>query len=245
MALEVLITSGGTICKIDDVRHIGNFSSGSTGALVAEEFLKHGNNVHYLYSKNGKRPFHEQFIFNPRNDFYMEVEKMRKLYHQARELLGNLHEYPFLTFDDYRTKVKDLITTKKIDVIVLAAAVSDYGVKETQGKISSNENNLDLKLIKLPKIISEVKQYSPKIYQVGFKLLSRVNPEELIETAHDNLIKNNSDLVVANTLIEGSFADRKIYLITKDKQVLPCSARELPNKLVEFVSKDINLSKKY
>ena len=57
MVLKVIVTSGGTISKIDDIRHIGNFSSGTTGALIAEEFLKSSAIVHYVYGKNAKRPF--------------------------------------------------------------------------------------------------------------------------------------------------------------------------------------------
>ena len=49
--LEVLVTSGGTISKVDDIRHVGNFSRGMTGALIAEEFLKKGHKVHYVYGK--------------------------------------------------------------------------------------------------------------------------------------------------------------------------------------------------
>ncbi|HLC97161.1 MAG TPA: phosphopantothenoylcysteine decarboxylase [Candidatus Nanoarchaeia archaeon] len=52
--LEVIVTSGGTISKVDDVRHIGNFSRGTTGALIAEEFLKAGATVHYVYGRDAK-----------------------------------------------------------------------------------------------------------------------------------------------------------------------------------------------
>ena len=54
--LEVLITSGGTISKIDDIRHIGNFSNGTTGALIAEEFLKNNwiRNICFGFLKTEK-----------------------------------------------------------------------------------------------------------------------------------------------------------------------------------------------
>jgi phosphopantothenoylcysteine synthetase/decarboxylase len=40
--LEILVTSGGTRTKLDDVRHLGNDSNGTSGAIIAEEFLKAG-----------------------------------------------------------------------------------------------------------------------------------------------------------------------------------------------------------
>ena len=60
--LNVLVTSGGTISKIDDVRHIGNFSNGTTGTLIAEEFLKNKAKVYYFHNTNAVRPFRKEFF---------------------------------------------------------------------------------------------------------------------------------------------------------------------------------------
>ena len=80
MALEVLITSGGTAAKIDDVRHLGNFSEGTTGSLIAEEFLKNNYVVHYVYGKHAKRPFREELKMDPQKPKEEELERVFNFY---------------------------------------------------------------------------------------------------------------------------------------------------------------------
>jgi phosphopantothenate---cysteine ligase (CTP) len=235
MALEVLITSGGTVAKIDDVRHLGNFSSGTTGSFIAEEFLKRGANVHYVYGKNAKRPFREELKMNTMKSLESEFTRLALSYRKYQILSPHLQEYSITTFEEYYECVKKILTQKKMEVVVLAAAVGDYGYSAKGGKLSSDEDNLTLEFKRNPKIISLIKEWNPQVYQVGFKLLSRVGEEELIETAYQHGIKNNSDLTVANTLEDGSFAKRKIFFITPEKEVTPVSERNLASELVTKV----------
>ena len=46
----ILITSGGTKVYIDEVRHVGNMSSGRFGADLAREALRLGHTVIFLYA---------------------------------------------------------------------------------------------------------------------------------------------------------------------------------------------------
>jgi phosphopantothenoylcysteine decarboxylase/phosphopantothenate--cysteine ligase len=48
----VLITSGGTIEPIDGVRVIANTSTGRTGRLIADVFIRHGHDVVFLRARN-------------------------------------------------------------------------------------------------------------------------------------------------------------------------------------------------
>jgi phosphopantothenate---cysteine ligase (ATP) len=59
----VLVTSGGTSVKLEKntVRSIENFSTGKRGALCAEEFLKKGYYVIFLYRDNSLLPFYNHF----------------------------------------------------------------------------------------------------------------------------------------------------------------------------------------
>lgn len=242
MALEVLVTSGGTIAKIDDVRHLGNFSSGTTGSLIAEEFLRRGANVHYVYGKNAKRPLRESLKMNPTKPIEEELGRLSEAYVNFNAYRSHLEEYPITTFEEYYERVKGILTEKKMDVVVLAAAVGDYGYSAQNGKLSSDEDKLTLKFVRNPKIISLVKEWGPQVYQVGFKLLSRASEEELIETAYKHGVKNKSDLTVANTLVDGSFAKRKIFFVTPMKEVTPVSERNLAKELVERVLKNFQKS---
>lgn len=236
--LEVLITSGGTISKIDDVRHVGNFSSGTTGMYVAEAFLKAGENVHFVYSKNSKRPLRERLKMNPTMFFDEEVNRLAKEYNLYHKYKDNLQEYRIETFEDYYKTLENLLKNKKIDVVVLAAAVSDYSAVKQEGKISSDLDEMSIKMVKNPKVISLVKEWNPNVFQVGFKLLSNVSKEKLLETAFAHADKNKSDLVVANT-IYGGFGKRDIYILSQEREVMPVSERALADKLVEEVEKRV------
>ena len=54
--MNVLVTSGGTIEKIDNVRSIINMSTGKLGSLIADEFLIQGFNVYYICNKQAVQP---------------------------------------------------------------------------------------------------------------------------------------------------------------------------------------------
>lgn len=62
---KIIVTAGGTMEKIDDVRYITNRSSGKMGIAIAEECYLRGANVLLLRAKNSVRPRHcikgEQF----------------------------------------------------------------------------------------------------------------------------------------------------------------------------------------
>lgn len=53
---KILITTGGTIEKIDDIRYISNFSSGKMGIALAEDCLRRGADVLLLRAKNAVIP---------------------------------------------------------------------------------------------------------------------------------------------------------------------------------------------
>jgi phosphopantothenate---cysteine ligase (CTP) len=234
--LEVIVTSGGTISMLDDVRHIGNFSSGTTGALIAEEFLKSGATVHYVYGSGAKRPFRSSLVVDPDISFDDQIERLKAACSECNLSKERLHEYSIRTFEEYLDTVKTLVTTTNSDVIVLAAAVGDYGGVGKQGKISSDNDVLRLELPKNPKVISLIKEWKPNLFQVGFKLLSRVSIDNLIDTAYQHGIKNHSNLTVANTLQEGSFKNRITVFITPEKGLIPVSIEDLAPKLVEIVN---------
>ena len=237
--LEVLITSGGTISKIDDIRHIGNFSNGTTGALIAEEFLKNNWKVYYLYGKNAVRPFRRNLSVNPERDFDAEVDRLKKVYGEFNEYKNNLIEHPFFDFDHYYNSVRELLTRNKMDAVVLVAAVGDYGIKKMDGKISSDKEELILRMTKNPKVISKIKKWDRYVFQVGFKLLSNVDDKELIETAYKHGIKNDSDLTVANSMnIKGS-RKSSTYIIFPEKEVIPVERKNLASKLVYYLRKNL------
>ena len=194
---KVLITSGGTKIAIDKVRHIGNMSQGTFGSKIAKSFLHNRFKVDFLKAVGSKSPFSLSLDFhkgdNP-NIFneYQEYLKYRDFYNQ----------YEYKSFDDYAAQLKKLVIQNKPDVIILAAAVSDYGVKNyVDGKIRSKENELNINLFKLPKLIESVASWTPKsTYIVGFKLLVDSTINDLKIACLESLVKNDLNLIVGNDL---------------------------------------------
>lgn len=208
--MRILITAGGTIVKIDDVRHIGNFSTGSFPAKIADASLIKNHEVIYLHAKNAKIP---------------TLSKSLKLF-----------EYE--TYDDYANQLKKILRKNNIDIIFLGAAVSDFGVKQYQGKISSSKKTMSIRLFRLPKIIKEVKRWSKKpLFQIGFKLLSGVDEKELVEVAYKSSLENNSDLTIANDLTKIKSGKREVILVTPEKGAIKLQEPDLAKKIVQFVEK--------
>jgi phosphopantothenate-cysteine ligase len=234
--MELMVTSGGTIAWIDNVRHIGNFSAGTTGAQIAEEFLRRGAVVHYVHYKRARRPFRGDLALDPAQPLEGELVRARQAYEMFHQHVSRLHEYHFETFDDYYEIVRGLLSTKPLDAVVLAAAVSDYGPEAQPGKLSSDEEKLRIELVKYPKVISLVKEWNRHVFQVGFKLLVDTPVDELVEVAYRHGLKNRSDLTVANTISGRDFRSRMILLITPEKGVTPVTQHELPARLVDLIS---------
>lgn len=86
---KILVTSGATIEKIDDVRYITNRSSGKMGTAIAEECYKQGADVLLLRSKNSQTPryFIKEELFTSTQELFELIKKNIKnydyIYHAA------------------------------------------------------------------------------------------------------------------------------------------------------------------
>lgn len=226
---NIVITAGGTSEKIDEVRVISNFSSGRLGLAIAKCFLESETadigKIYYMCDRNTVVPDDER------------VEVIRVL--GAQGLLDAL---------------ESLLTTTKIDAVIHAMAVSDYTVKQVttmsaikageedtdkltvEGKISSEIDDLVIVLKRTPKVIGEIKKLQKETILVGFKLLSKVSKEELIETAYKLLKKNNCDFVLANDLSEISGEEHVGYLISSNGEYVRLTTKEqIANEIVKNV----------
>lgn len=90
---------------------------------------------------------------------------------------------------------------KKFDVVILAAAASDYTPENpSKKKIKSKQNKLKISLKKVPKIIDEVKKYQKTAILVGFKAETNLSKKDLIKSAQKKLQESNADMIVANDI---------------------------------------------
>lgn len=106
--------------------------------------------------------------------------------------------HTFVTYKDLDQALEAQLKNN-YDVIVHAAAVSDYSVSQPQGgKISSDAESLEIQLRKNPKIINKIKQLSPKSVLVGFKLTSKNSDAEIKEKVNKLFTQAQCDYVVHN-----------------------------------------------
>lgn len=169
---KILITCGPTWVPIDDVRVISNHSSGEMGHLIAQESITQGSQVTLI----------EGPVTHAWSNKNVKIIKYR--------------------FFDELQKILNLELKKKCDVVIQAAAISDFKVKNRiKGKISSVETRhaSSLQLISTPKIINQIKKINPKIFLVGFKLQSSLNLKQVRRLFNES----DCDLVVANSLKGG------------------------------------------
>ncbi len=213
---RVLITSGGTREAIDSVRFIGNMSTGSTAAAIADELIKSGFRVSFLKAQSSVSP----------------------------HLL--CAEYSFVTFADLKRQLASLLTKESFDYVIHAAAVSDYSVAEIKsgekklpkaGKIDSAEK-VTLTLKKNPKLIDDLKEISrnKKIKLIGFKLTDTDDLKEIKEAVKKLFAHSDADFVVHNDLSAISREGHKGNIYSNKGRTLSFSTkRELANRLKEVI----------
>ncbi len=183
--MKVLITAGGTRVPIDSVRHIGNMSTGAYGSTLVSEFARLKSNTTFFIDK------YSPYVKTHLND-------------------ENVNTIEYRDYYDY-LNVKELIVTSKPDVILSTAAVSDYIVDKVEGKISSNEDELIIKLKKAEKVLPSFKVIAPNTLVFGFKLLASPTEEQKFEAINKQL--KYVDYVVYNDidLIRKGYTSRYIY----------------------------------
>ena len=218
---NIIITAGGTSEKIDNVRKITNSSTGKLGCLIANEILKHHDDIKIFYvcSKESFRP-------NDSRVDVIEVGGVLNLKENVEELLINNHIDIFI----HSMAVSDYM----VDYVTNLESISSGNIKFFQSsKISSNEQDLVIVLKPTPKIISLIKNISKETYLVGFKLLDNVSQEELIDVAKNLRDKNNCDLVIANDLNNIRNGIHKAFIIDKDDFIEVATGKEdIAKKLV-------------
>ena len=214
--MNVVVTAGGTVAPIDDVRQITNASTGRFGAMIAEAALSRGANVWYLHAPGALQPFDRLARFDlDTPDLDAEVRRLARLREEWRQVRDRCHAVPLRkgTVPEYAERLEAILREHPIDVAFLAMAASDFAPEPFSGKLSSEASTLVLRCHRLPKVIQAVRDWSPRIYLVGFKLLSDATEEELIRQAEAACLENRADLTVANDLSTVRAGRHTIHLV--------------------------------
>ncbi len=127
--------------------------------------------------------------------------------------------------------IESELKAKRYDVVVLAAAVSDFRVRNRAGVKIKSGKALTLELEPTPKIIDIVKALQPDVFLVGFK--AETSEEKLVEEARKQIARAGSDLVVANTLRAFGSEENEVLLVSKEgvKRLPKMNKRELAERL--------------
>ena len=214
--MKVIVTGGGTIAPVDDVRLLTNVSSGRLAAAIAESFLDRGHSVWHVHSPSAQVPIHRLARFElDAPDPSAELDRLTRLHARWLGVRDRLHLVPLTkgTVADYAETLRATLADRSIDVAVLTMAVSDFEPEPIAGKIGSDSEALVIRCRPTPKVIRSVRDWSPSVYLVGFKLLSGASESELIRRADEANRVNRADLTVANDLQTLRRGEHTLHLV--------------------------------
>jgi phosphopantothenoylcysteine synthetase/decarboxylase len=215
---RLLITSGPTRAPLDAVRFITNKASGRLGSLIAEEAIRRGAHVTFVYG----RPSEVPVVRSSRHDHLRliaveTVEDLIKVFQQ--ELPG-----------DY-------------DAVIHPMAVLDFQPDEVRAsKTGSTVDEWIIRLVPTPKAVALVKELAPRAFLVGFKLEVDTNLSELQAIALEFLRKNHCDLVIANDLREIEGGKHTGYFITPDGAIAKTvvGKESIARELVQYLDDQLD-----
>mgnify|MGYP003571732512 CR=1 FL=1 len=199
---RVVLSGGGTIEKIDDVRYISNYSSGKMAASIAKALYLKGADV-TLVSTRG----HENL---PNAIHTVSVEKSSEMYEQLEHAL-RIARRGKLNLN------QELI--EKTPYLFMVAAVSDYVPKDVfEGKLKKENigQSWKLELTQNSDILTSLTKKG--IISIGFK--AELDDEVALENAKGMLNKKELDAVCLNIINENNHFGantNEIELLLKDE----------------------------
>lgn len=131
---------------------------------------------------------------------------------------------------------------KKFDVVIMAAAISDYTPeKPSKKKIKSSQDIFKINLKRAPKIINHIKKIQKNVFLVGFKAevnLSRVN---LVREARKKMKESNADMIVANDIGNSRYTknpeNNEVIIVNSEREI--SSGWKKKQKIAKFIRKQL------
>ena len=177
----VTVTAGGTRERIDDVRFIGNRSSGKTGIALALA--------------------------------------ARDLGAKVRLIACNLAQTPKGMDVTHVESVADLSAAlqESSDVLVMAAAVSDFQVANPHKGKLSRSTVPELKLSSTPDLLAAYTKQFPKSFAVGFALVDQ--EEDVVKASRSKLETKGAKVVIGNSVSSLEGSDTVVQYVDADSEV--------------------------
>jgi len=206
---RVIVTGGGTIEKIDDVRYISNFSSGKMASALAIALYCKGADVNLISTRR------ENDL--PLNIHTIDVDDTHEMLEYLNDSIriakkGKLSKPSLMNSDQIQL-------IQKKPYLFMAAAISDYVPKfEQNGKLKKTAlgEEWDLKLTQNVDVLDSIDKTD--ITTIGFK--AEMDKENAHKNATNMLDKKELDAVCLNILKDSSsFGSdtNKVEFIKADK----------------------------
>ena len=130
---------------------------------------------------------------------------------------------------------------KKFDIVILAAAASDYIPKnQYPKKIKSTKNSLTIQLKKAPKIIDHIKKLQKDVFLIGFKAETDISKKELVIRAKQKLRDSKADMIIANDIGKKYFKDTTYNeLVIVDSKTVVTIGRNKKEQISRIICKNI------
>lgn len=224
--MKIIITAGGTIEPIDSVRFITNMSTGALGSKIANQLVEILSEKKNIFEIIYISPDHALKPIENENIRLVSVKDTKSVLETMQELLTNEHIDTCI----HSMAVSDYTVERVIKTIDLVNIIEENELskeeiiellinpprEDNSSKISSQNDMIDIRLCKTPKIIDIIKELSPGTKLIGFKLLSNVSEEELIETAQKSLNRTLADYIIANDLNTIEEENHKVFIVQKE-----------------------------
>lgn len=212
---KVVVTAGGTREAIDPVRYIGNRSSGKMGFALAQQAAAAGATVTLITGPTNLKLANDPQIKR------IDIEDVNSL----------------------KAALEQEIQTA--DVLIMAAAVSDYRVaKVSTHKLKKKDfkNGLQLELVENPDILATLSRPAQLKYVVGFA----AETDDLLKNATQKMQRKGLDMVVANDVGDpeiGFNVDDNAVTILRPGQASKTIAKQsktmIAKSILEMVSQEL------
>ncbi|WP_457595039.1 bifunctional phosphopantothenoylcysteine decarboxylase/phosphopantothenate--cysteine ligase CoaBC [Hydrogenimonas sp.] len=208
---RVVVTGGGTIEKIDEVRYLSNFSSGKMAEALVTALYARGADVCYVTTREPRSipPVH-----------VIEVESAEEMLQYTADAL-RVAKKGLLTRPSFHSESGRPELVQKTPWLFMAAAVSDYRPAHPQsGKLKKSAlgERWSLELVENPDILASLDKSGIK--SVAFK--AEMDREKALDEARRALKEKGVDAVALNILDSSrSFGTdtNAVTLVTGEKEI--------------------------
>ncbi len=129
---------------------------------------------------------------------------------------------------------------KGCDLLISAAAISDFTLSPANDKIKSGKT-VTLTLKPVPKLIGEVRRKYPGLKIIGFKAETGMSEGELVKRALESMEASGLSMVVANDVSRCGMGteENDVYIIDSDVERVSGAKREIAVRIMDKIEATI------